>query len=122
MKAFIRGESLPFSAGELEGIACLVNMHVRVAKRLQSNSLRYWLLEYLRRQERERKFSAMILRLIKDRTAALLLMEVSLCFYSVGLPVSLTIGSSTHIRSEFFAAFAFEYIRKTVPLISSGPV
>ncbi|CAL9207423.1 unnamed protein product [Musa hybrid cultivar] len=76
VKAFIRGESLPFSAGELEGMTCLVNMHVRVAKRLQSNSLRYWLLEYLRRQERERKFSAMILRLIKDRTAALLLMEV----------------------------------------------
>ncbi|URD84002.1 RNB [Musa troglodytarum] len=76
VKAFIRGESLPFSAGELEGMTCLVNMHVRVAKRLQSNSLRYWLLEYLRRQERGRTFSAMILRLIKDRTAALLLTEV----------------------------------------------
>ncbi|URD77310.1 RNB [Musa troglodytarum] len=30
VKAFIRGESLPFSAGELEGMTCLVNMHVGV--------------------------------------------------------------------------------------------
>lgn len=77
MKAFLRGEPLPFSAGELEGMSFLVNMHVRLAKRLCNNSLKYWLLEYLRRQPRERKFSALILRFVKDRTAALLLLEVT---------------------------------------------
>ncbi|WOL16565.1 ribonuclease II, chloroplastic/mitochondrial [Canna indica] len=78
VKAFIRGETLPLSASELEGIACLVNVHTRVARRLQNSSLRYWLLEYLRRQPRERKFCALILRFIKDRTAALLLVEVGI--------------------------------------------
>ncbi|XP_074583515.1 ribonuclease II, chloroplastic/mitochondrial [Curcuma longa] len=78
VKAFLRGEALPFSAGELEGMTCIVNMHVRVAKKLQNNSLRYWLLEYLRRQPRDRRFCALILRFIKHRTAALLLMEVGI--------------------------------------------
>lgn len=78
VKAFLRGEPLPFSAGELEGMACLVNIHARLVKRLYSSSLRYWLLEYLRRQPRERKFQALILRFIKDRMAALLLTEVGI--------------------------------------------
>lgn len=83
VKAFLRGEALPFSAGELEGMACVVNMHVRVAKKLQNNSLRYWLLEYLRRQQTDRRFCALILKFIKHRTAALLLMEVILCLLVV---------------------------------------
>ncbi|KAF8402926.1 hypothetical protein HHK36_011019 [Tetracentron sinense] len=78
VKAFLRGESPPFSAGQLEGMASLINMHARVAKRLYSSSLRYWLLEFLRRQPREKKFRALILRFIKDRIAALLLMEVGI--------------------------------------------
>jgi len=53
-------------------------MHVKVARRLHNNSLRYWLLEYLRRQPRGRKFRALILRFIKDRIAALLLVEVNI--------------------------------------------
>lgn len=78
IKAFLRGESLPFSAGELEGISCLINMHVRVARKLSNISLRYWLLEYLRRQPRGKKFRALILRFVKDRIAALLLTEVGI--------------------------------------------
>ncbi|XP_010922307.1 ribonuclease II, chloroplastic/mitochondrial [Elaeis guineensis] len=78
VKAFLRGEPIPFSAGELEGMVCIVNMHARVARRLYSSSLRYWLLEYLRRQPRKRKFHALILRFIKDRMAALLLTEVGI--------------------------------------------
>uniref|UniRef100_A0A6V7QYK0 RNB domain-containing protein n=1 Tax=Ananas comosus var. bracteatus TaxID=296719 RepID=A0A6V7QYK0_ANACO len=78
VKAFLKGEPLPFTAGDLEGMAFLVNMHVKVAKRLHSSSLRYWLLEYLRRQPRERRYTALILRFIKDRLAALLLVEVGI--------------------------------------------
>ncbi|XP_057251094.1 ribonuclease II, chloroplastic/mitochondrial isoform X3 [Beta vulgaris subsp. vulgaris] len=78
VKAFIRGDSPPFSAGQLEGIASIVNMQQRVARKLYNSSLRYWILEYLRRQPRERKFRALILRFIKDRIAALILVEVGL--------------------------------------------
>lgn len=83
VKAYLRGESFPFSAGQLEGIASIVNMHSRVAKRLFSCSLRYWVLEYLRRQPKERRYRALILRFIKDRVAALLLVEVRFYLLSV---------------------------------------
>ncbi|XP_010256905.1 PREDICTED: ribonuclease II, chloroplastic/mitochondrial isoform X1 [Nelumbo nucifera] len=78
VKAFLRGDSLPYSAGQLEGMASLINMRVRVAKRLYNSSLRYWLLEFLRRQPKEKKFRALILRFIKDRVAALFLTEVGI--------------------------------------------
>lgn len=78
VKAYIRGDILPFSAGQMEGIASIVNMHHRVARKLFSTSLRYWVLEYLRRQPKDRKFRALILRFIKDRIAALLLTEVGI--------------------------------------------
>lgn len=77
IKAFLIGDSPPFSAGQLEGLASIVNMSTRVAKRLFNSSLRYWILEYLRRQPKEKRFRALILRFIKDRIAALLLVEVS---------------------------------------------
>lgn len=78
MKAFLRGDSPPFSAGQLEGMAAIVNMHTRVAKRLFSSSLRYWIIEYLRRQPEGKQFRALILKFIKDRVAALLLTEVGI--------------------------------------------
>ena len=77
VKAFLRGEALPFSAGDLEAIACITNMHTRVARKLSSSSLRYWILEFLRRQPKERIYHALVLRFIKDRNAALLLTEVN---------------------------------------------
>lgn len=77
VKAVLRGESPPFSSGQLEGIASIVNMQTRVVRKLSSSSLRYWIIEYLRRQPKERKYSALILRFIKDRIAALLILEVS---------------------------------------------
>ena len=55
----------------------IASMHVKVARRLHSNSLRYWLLEYLRRQPKGRKYRALILKFIKDRMGALLLVEVN---------------------------------------------
>lgn len=76
VKAFLRGDSLPFSAGQLEGIASLVNMNIRLVRKLSSTSLRYWMIEYLRRKPKQQAFSALILRFIKDRIAAILLVEV----------------------------------------------
>lgn len=76
VKAFLRGDSPPFSAGQLEQMASNVNMHARLANRLFSSGLRYWILEYLRRQPKEKRFRALILKFMKDRIAALLLTEV----------------------------------------------
>jgi hypothetical protein len=60
----------------------IASMHVKVARKLHRNSLRYWLLEYLRRQPKGREYKSLILKFIKDRMAVLLLLEVdqhSLC-------------------------------------------
>ncbi|XP_074264228.1 ribonuclease II, chloroplastic/mitochondrial isoform X2 [Silene latifolia] len=78
VKAYVRGDTPPFSAGQLEGIAAIVNMQHRVARKLFSSSLRYWVLEYLRRQPKGKRFRALILKFIKDRIAALMLVEVGL--------------------------------------------
>uniref|UniRef100_A0A2N9J315 RNB domain-containing protein n=1 Tax=Fagus sylvatica TaxID=28930 RepID=A0A2N9J315_FAGSY len=99
VKAYLRGESPPFSAGQLEGMASILNMHSRVAKRLFSSSLRYWILEYLRRQPKERKYRAMILRFIKDRTAALLLVEVGFQA-STWVSVGAQIGDEVEVRVD----------------------
>ncbi|KAA8516420.1 hypothetical protein F0562_016713 [Nyssa sinensis] len=99
VKAFLRGDSPPFSAGQLEGMASVVNMHVRVARRLSSSSLRYWILEYLRRQSKEKRFRALILRFIKDRIAALLLMEVGFQA-SAWVSVGMQIGNEVDVKVE----------------------
>lgn len=54
----------------------IASMHVKVARKLHRNSLRYWLLEYLRRQPKGREYKSLILKFIKDRMAVLLLLEV----------------------------------------------
>ncbi|CAL1399100.1 unnamed protein product [Linum trigynum] len=76
VKAFLRGDSPPFSAGQLEGAAASVNMQTRLIRKLSNTSLRYWIIEYLRRQPKQRRYRALILRFIKDRVAALLLVDV----------------------------------------------
>ncbi|KAH0861738.1 hypothetical protein HID58_089999, partial [Brassica napus] len=77
IKAFLRGgDNFPFSAGELEGIAASVNMQNRVVRKLCNSGLRYWVIEFLRRQQKGKKYTALILRFVKDRIASLLLVEV----------------------------------------------
>ncbi|XP_073290285.1 ribonuclease II, chloroplastic/mitochondrial-like [Primulina huaijiensis] len=93
VKAFLRGDSPPFSAGQLEGMASMVNMATRVVKKLTSSSLRYWIIEYLRREPKGRKFSALVLRFIKDRVAAILIMEV-------GLQSSAWVSLGVHVGDE----------------------
>ncbi|XP_019464581.1 PREDICTED: ribonuclease II, chloroplastic/mitochondrial-like [Lupinus angustifolius] len=93
VKAFLRGEPPPFSPGKLEGIAAVVNMKFRAVRKLCSSSLRYWILEYLRRQPKEKVYRALVLRFIKDRIAALLLVEV-------GFQASTWVSVGTHIGDE----------------------
>nr|POE98818.1 ribonuclease ii, chloroplastic/mitochondrial [Quercus suber] len=99
VKAYLRGESPPFSAGQLEGMASILNMHSRLAKRLFSSSLRYWILEYLRSQPKERKYRALILKFIKDRIAALLLVEVGFQA-SAWVSVGAQIGDEVEVRVD----------------------
>ncbi|KDP35636.1 hypothetical protein JCGZ_09074 [Jatropha curcas] len=93
VKAVLRGESPPFSAGQLEGIASIVNMQTRLIRRLCSSSLRYWIIEFLRRQPKERRFRALVLKFIKDRFAALLLVEV-------GFQASAWVSVGRHVGDE----------------------
>ncbi|XP_039689943.1 ribonuclease II, chloroplastic/mitochondrial isoform X2 [Medicago truncatula] len=76
IKAFLRGEPPPFTSGNLEGLASGVNEKVRAVRKLSNSSLRYWILEYLRKQPKERRYRALVLKFLKDRIAALLLVEV----------------------------------------------
>ncbi|XVE61894.1 hypothetical protein DITRI_Ditri06bG0075400 [Diplodiscus trichospermus] len=99
VKAFLRGESPPFSAGQLEGMASIVNMQVRVVRRLSSSSLRYWVIEFLRRQPREKKYRALILKFIKDRIAALLLVEVGMQA-SAWVSVGTQVGDEVEVQVE----------------------
>lgn len=99
VKAFLRGDSFPFSAGELEGMASIVNMNTRVVRRLSSSSLRYWMVEYLRRQPKEKKFSALVLRFIKDRVAAILLIEVGIQG-SVWVSLGVQVGDEVKVVVE----------------------
>ncbi|KAL0338307.1 UNVERIFIED_CONTAM: Ribonuclease II, chloroplastic/mitochondrial [Sesamum angustifolium] len=99
VKAFLRGDSPPFSAGQLEGMASVVNMNIRVVRRLSSSSLRYWIIEYLRRQPKEKRFSALVLRFIKDRVAAILLMEVGLQA-SAWVSVGVQVGDEVKVQVE----------------------
>lgn len=97
VKAFLRGESPPFTTGQLEGIASMVNMTTRIVRKLSGTALRYWILEYLRQQPKERRFSALILKFIKDRTATVLLMEVGLQAF-VSVSVGADVGQEVKVQ------------------------
>ncbi|XP_057460949.1 ribonuclease II, chloroplastic/mitochondrial isoform X2 [Actinidia eriantha] len=99
VKAFLRGESPPFSAGQLEGMASIVNMNTRIIRRICNSGLRYWILEYLRRQPKEARFRALILRFIKDRIAAIFLVEVGMQA-SAKVSVGLQIGDEVQVQVE----------------------
>ncbi|XP_059305578.1 ribonuclease II, chloroplastic/mitochondrial isoform X3 [Lycium ferocissimum] len=99
VKAFLSGDSSPFSAGELEGIASTVNMTTRVVKRLSSSSLRYWTLEYLRRQPKGKRYRALVLRFVKDREAAILLTEIGV-HASSRVSNGVQIGDEVHVQVE----------------------
>ncbi|CAJ2655739.1 unnamed protein product [Trifolium pratense] len=76
IKAFLRGEPPPFTPGNLEGIGAGVNEKAREVRKLGNSSLRYWILEYLRKQPEARRYRALVLKFFKGRLAALLLVEV----------------------------------------------
>ncbi|KAK4342917.1 hypothetical protein RND71_038733 [Anisodus tanguticus] len=99
VKAFLSGDSPPFSAGELEGIASTVNMTTRVVRRLSSSSLRYWVVEYLRRQPKGRRYRALVLRFIKDREAAILLTEIGV-HASSWVSTGVQIGDEVDVQVE----------------------
>ena len=76
VKAALRGQDPPIPAGLLEASMATVNSKFKIVKRLRSDSERYWVLEYLRREPSERRYHACVLRLEKDDSATILLSEV----------------------------------------------
>ena len=53
-----------------------VNAACKTAKKLQLETERYWILEYIRRQPPDRKYSACLMRLVRNMHAVVLLTEV----------------------------------------------
>ncbi|KAJ3668963.1 hypothetical protein LUZ60_010913 [Juncus effusus] len=96
IKAFLRGQMHPFSARDLETRSFLANMRIKNARQVQNASLRYWILEYLRRQPEERIYRALILKFIKDHTAIVLIFEVAM--QATCLVVSDGVGLGDQIR------------------------
>ncbi|CAK8575001.1 unnamed protein product [Lathyrus sativus] len=99
LKAFLRGELPPFTPSELEGITANVNEKVRAARKLSNSSLRYWILEYFRKQPKERRYRALVLKFFKDRIAALLLVEVGFQT-SAWVSVGIQIGDEVMVEVE----------------------
>ena len=56
----------------------VVNAACKTAKKLQLETERYWILEYIRRQPRNRKYCACLMRLVRNMHAIVLLTEVCL--------------------------------------------
>ncbi|XP_078432821.1 ribonuclease II/R family protein [Wolffia australiana] len=110
VKAFLRGEALPFSSGQLEGIVAAVNSQGKIARKLSNISLRYWLLEFLRRQTRERKFRALVLRFIKDRSASVLLLEV-------GVQASVLVSLGIQVGDDVFVTVIEAHPRDDILLL-----
>eukprot|EP00252_Welwitschia_mirabilis_P004250 TRINITY_DN1452_c0_g1_i1.p1 TRINITY_DN1452_c0_g1~~TRINITY_DN1452_c0_g1_i1.p1 ORF type:complete len:802 (+),score=154.55 TRINITY_DN1452_c0_g1_i1:173-2578(+) len=109
VKAVLRGQDPPFSSAQLEGVMPMLNIRVKNAKYLYNSSLRYWLLEYLRRQPREMEYRALILKFFKDKMATVLLIKIgihgSVEIYSgakVGDEISVLV-EETNPRDDFLS-------------------
>lgn len=74
-------------------------MTTRVVRRLSSSSLRYWILEYLRRQPKGKRYRALVLRFIKDRIAAILLTEIGIQASS-WVSIGVQIGDEVDVQVE----------------------
>ncbi|XP_057838680.2 ribonuclease II, chloroplastic/mitochondrial isoform X1 [Cryptomeria japonica] len=105
VKAHLRGEMPPFTSTQLEGIMPTINMQVRISRRICNNSVRYWILEYLRRQPKGKEFRALILRFVKDKIATLLLLEV-------GIQGSVEVYSGAQVGDEIMICVLEAHPRK----------
>ncbi|GKV05848.1 hypothetical protein SLEP1_g17807 [Rubroshorea leprosula] len=74
-------------------------MQIRVVRKLCASSLRYWIIEFLRRQPKEKKYRGLVLRFIKDQIAALLLVEVGLQT-SASVSVGTRVGDELEVKVE----------------------
>ncbi|CAM6101170.1 unnamed protein product [Calypogeia fissa] len=96
VKALLRGDVPPFSAGKVEAKMATANIRSKDARKLQTSSVRYWTIEYLRRQPKERKYPAVVLQCKKDGEVSVLLLEVGFrC--SVILPTTPSVGSEINV-------------------------
>ncbi len=75
IKAYLRGESCPFSAEQVQEIAYSAGTAAYEATLVERQTKRYWALEYLRRQDSQR-WSAIVLRWLReDDNLGIILLE-----------------------------------------------
>ena len=79
VKAVIRGEPPPFSAADLDALMSMLGARQRDVRKAEMSTVRYWVLEYLRRAPRDTVYTALVLKWLRpDNSLALIqLLEVS---------------------------------------------
>lgn len=110
VKAVLRNETPPITRAYLEAYMMAMFSKAKILKRLQSDSDRYWILEYLRREPVDRKYCSCLLRYEKDTTAVVLLLEV-------GLQNSMELYTERNVGDEFFVRVVDSQPRKNFLLL-----
>lgn len=91
IKAHLRGESLPFSAEQMQEMVMSLSTAVKEASNVERQTNRYWGLEYLRRHTDE-VWQAMMLRWLREDTnVGLILLE------ELGLELAMRFSRSVEI-------------------------
>ncbi len=101
LKAHLRGDSLPFSANQMQQIVMSVVPVVKEAAMVERQTARYWGIEYLRRHPHEVWQALMLRWLREDENLALILLEdLGLEFaWCINRPIQL--GDTLHLRVAY---------------------
>ncbi|MBD2103710.1 ribonuclease catalytic domain-containing protein [Leptolyngbya sp. FACHB-261] len=75
LKAYLRGETLPFTTDELKQVIASVDVATYDATQVERQTNRYWELEFLRRQKNETWQALMLVWLREHEGLALILLE-----------------------------------------------
>ncbi|KAL3692670.1 hypothetical protein R1sor_006321 [Riccia sorocarpa] len=110
IKAHLRGDVAPYTSGSVEAKTASANVRSRDARRLQSSSIRYWVLAYLQKYSKGKIFSAVVLHSLKDRQASIFLVEVA-------MKCSVLLASSVSVGSEIFVVVHDADPRKDILLL-----
>ena len=95
IKAFLRGEELPFTAQELQEIMMSTTTTAQEATLVERQTNRYWGLEYLRRHS-DRFWRALMLRWLReDEGLGLILLE------ELGLELAMRFNRSIYLGDHF---------------------
>ena len=95
IKAYLRGETLPFAAEQVQEIVMSLGTAVKEASTVERQTNRYWGLEYLRRNPDEVWEAIMLRWLREDSNVGLILLE------ELGLELAMRFGRAVEIGERF---------------------